>query len=394
LKYFEKRVNDNLFLDEYFMQRYPVELAMRQLHGRLQRGTKIDLPTDYAEIALLSFASMVARVYARLSKPGQKRLAGMLLSGLDGEAGLAPLVHEMGMAAHLMSRGFDVKFSDIESGGGYDFLAERDGASFEIECKTASGDLGRKVHLRRLYQLGGRVYPLMAEASRTRGGGQLARIVLPTRLSGAVDQIEGISRCLEDALSNGRSFAGPEPCSVEFNSFSLAGSPFESQAPGKITKGELMQYLEQTFGLVGNTIALFGPPDGVVVVAVSSRQPDSVVGGLVRQLKDSVKRQFSGTRPGVMCVKFLDVSQDELIELAEYDSKEQPSALKLASNYLLRREDWQWVHTLAFLTPGHPLASRTVVGQTVTREVRERGRPYVFRNPDNPMAQDGRYSIF
>ena len=144
LENFDRRVADNPLLDEYFAQRYPIELAMGRLHRRLVRGQRIDLPETYADTVLLSFVSMVARVYARLSPRGQVRLAGMLRSGLDGEAGLAPLEQEMGMAAHLMGRGFDVTFSDIETGNGFDLLAERNGATLEVECKTVSGDLGRK----------------------------------------------------------------------------------------------------------------------------------------------------------------------------------------------------------------------------------------------------------
>src|SRR5690606_35556660 len=206
----------NPFLDEYIAQRYSMELAMEQLRRRLQRGQKIQLPTTCIDTVLFSFVAMTARVYARLSEQGQKRLAGMLRSALDTEAGLAPLEHEMTIAAHLMGRGFDVTFSDIETGSGFDFLAEKDGATLEIECKSVSGDLGRKIHLRRLYELGGRVRQLMDLALNRRSGGQLARIVLPGRLNGTDKQLAAIHERLAQALECGMSVPGPNPCAVVY----------------------------------------------------------------------------------------------------------------------------------------------------------------------------------
>lgn len=396
LENFKKRVAVDPLLDEYLSQRYPIELAMAHLHARIARGQKIDLPTTPAEAALLAFAAMIARVHPRLSEPGRVRLSGMLRSGLDDDAGLAPLAHEMGIAAHLMGRGFDVTFSDMEVGGGFDFLAERDGAALEIECKTVSGDLGRKIHLRRLYQLGNHLYPLMSAAADRRSGGQLARIVLPGRLYGTDQQLQAIRESLRESLSSGKSVAGPEPCAIDYREFSLTGSPFQTMPPSSIERERARQYIEATVGFpIGNAVTLFSPRHaGVVMVAVESRKNNAVVKGLVQQLKESVKKQLSGTRPAVVCVKFLDITQADLLDIVEQDKSDEPSALKLATSYLLGREDWATVHTLAYLTPVNPTASRRFDGQTVTRSVQERGHTYTFANPNCTLAADRRFSIF
>jgi hypothetical protein len=236
LRVFDRLAADNPFLNEYFALRYPLELAMGRLHHRLLRDQKVKLPTTHDETILLSFVAMIARAHARLKPPGRTRLAGMLRSGLDNEGSLAPLVHEMGIASHLMSRGFDVTFSDMETGGGFDFLAEKDGAVLEVECKTVSGDLGRQIHLRRLYQLGGRIYSLMSEAVENCVGGQIARIVLPGRLSGTDQQLQAIYQALESTLSTRRSIVGPEPCAIEYQQFALAGSEIEKVDPSSITR--------------------------------------------------------------------------------------------------------------------------------------------------------------
>ncbi len=391
----EQQITSNPLLREYFAERYSLELEMGRLHRILRRGGKIGLPATHQETAVLSFVATVARVHQRLSPQGQRRLKGMLRSGLDAEHGLTSVEHEMGIAAHLMGQGFDVTFSDIETGGGFDMLAEREGTEIEVECKTVSGDLGRKIHQRRLYQLGGHVYPLMVEALDRRSGGQFARILLAGRLQGTDQQLRNIREHLAKVLQDGRSSPAQEPCAVEYRTFSLAGSPFETMEPKTLEREVARQYIEREVGLpIGHALMLFRPSHGSIVVAVESLQKDTVMSGLVRQLKQSVKHQFTGAPPAVICVKFSDITEQELLEIGEQDRSGQPSALQIATNYLLNRDGWRHVHTLAYFTPGHLTMSRAVDGQSMTRSVQERGKAYVFTNTHHNLAGDARLTIF
>ncbi len=391
----EQQITDNPLLREYFAERYPLELEMGRLHRKLRRGGKIGLPATYRETAARSFVATAARVHQRLSPQGQRRLKGMLRSGLDAVHGLTSVEHEMGIGAHLMGQGFDVTFSDIETGGGFDMLAEREGTEMEVECKTFSGDLGRKIHLRRLYQFGGHVYPLMGKTLDRRPGGQFARILLTGRLQGTDQQLQNIHERLAKVLQDGRSDPAQEPCAVEYRTFSLAGSPFETMEPETLEREVVRQYIEREFGLpIGNVMMLFRPSHGAVVIAVESLQQDALMRGLVRQLKQSVKRQFTGTRPAVICVKFSDITEQELLKIGGQDRSGQPSGLQIATSHLLNRDDWRHIHTLAYFTPGHLTMSRAVDGQSVTRSVQERGQAYVFTNTHHNLAGDARLTIF
>lgn len=391
----EQQVTSNPLLREYFAERYSLELEIGRLHRILRRGGKIGLPATYRETAVLSFVATVARVHQRLSPQGQRRLTGMLRSGLDAEHGLTSVEHEMGIAAHLMGQGFDVTFSDIEASGRFDMLAERGDVEVEVECKTFSGDLGRKIHRRRLYQLGGYVYPLMVEALDRRPGGQFARILLTGRLQGTDQQLRNIHERLAKVLQDGRSDPAQEPCAIEYRMFSLVGSPFETTEPEALEREVVRQYIEREVGLpIGHVMMLFRPSHGAIVIAVESLQKDAVMPGLIRQLKQSVKRQFTGTRPAVICVKFLDITEQELLEIGEQDRSEQPTGLQIATNHLLNRDDWRHIHTLAYFTPGHLTMSRAVDGQSMTRSVQERGQAYVFTNTHHNLAGDDRLTIF
>jgi hypothetical protein len=354
LRSLEEQVKDNHFLDEYFEERFPLELEMAAVHRVTRHGGKLRLPTMHRQAAFFGLVATVARVHQRLSPGGQARLEGMLRDGLKADHGLAPLQHEMLVVSHLMSRGFNVSFSDMETGGGFDFLAERNGAELEVEAKTFSGDLGRKVHQRRLYQLGKHMHPAMSDALDRRPGGQLVRIVLPARLQGAAEQMQEISERLVGVLNSGTSDPGP----------------------------------------VRNVVMLMRPNHGAVVVTVESTQKDAVMKSLVRELKRSVKGQLTGKRPAVIAVKFSDITQAQLMEIAEQDMSGQPSALQIATSQLLDREDWRNVHTIAYLTPGHLSSSRAVYGGKITSSAQDQGQTYQFRNPYHEMHDDLRFSVF
>ncbi len=75
-----------------------------------------------------------------LSEKGKTILLGRIRKGLD--EGLWPLRHELGVAANLSKRGWDIEFHDFEEGGGFDFFVTKDGASYEIEAKAISAFTG------------------------------------------------------------------------------------------------------------------------------------------------------------------------------------------------------------------------------------------------------------
>jgi hypothetical protein len=384
-----QQVKENPLLKGHFAERYALELEMGKLHRNVRLGRKIKLPKTYQAYALLSFIAMIARTYDRLGAEGQRRLAGMLRSALDDEYGLAPVQHEMNVAAHLMSKGFDVTFSDIESGGGFDMLAVREGVEIEVECKTHSADIGRKIHRRRLYQLGGCMLSKLESALARRDGGQLAQIKLPKRLDGIDRHLRDISECLDSVLREGISFAGPEPCAIEYRTFSLTGGPFGTTNPSGLEMEVARQYLQEEIGHpIGDALTLFRPSYGAVVVTVESAQPDRVIDGLVRQLKRLAKRQLTGTRPGLICVRFSDITEDELLELAEGDKAGGASSLQRATSMLLNRPDWRNVHTLAYVVPGHLNASTSENEHIRTQTLQGTGPSYSFTNPHHQLASD------
>ena len=388
------QMEKNQFIGEYFADRYALEIEMERTRRHLSRTDKLALPETAEQTALYALIVTVAHVYGRLSKRGQIRLRGMLRHCLKSDPGLVPLQHEMEMAVQLMSRGFDVEFSDLEGSGEFDFLCRADKVDVEFECKTFSGDVGRKIHRRRLYQLAGHIRLAMEDALDRRLGGQLARIILPGRLTGNDEQIASISDRLAKALETGRTQATGDPCTVEYTAFSIEGGPFDKTNLGLVERELGREFIEQQTGIpISHALMMGRPRSGVVAVTVESAQSDSVWNGLERYLKRSAK-QLTGTRPGAILVRFTDITESELLEIVEQDRSGEPTALRIKTNELFRRDDWRHVYIVAYMAP--PLVTRTdkIEGDKRVRSVRQAGRSYYFRNPKNDLVSDARYDLF
>jgi hypothetical protein len=105
---------------------------------------------------------------------------------------------------HLNQKGFDVTFQDIDHGGGFDFLAVKDGVELEVECKSASGDLGRQVHRRRMIELSRHLQSVIKEALTSQGG-RLVRVLLPGSLHGRREFLGGLAETIRSVIRTERS---------------------------------------------------------------------------------------------------------------------------------------------------------------------------------------------
>ena len=228
-----------------------------------------------------------------------------------------------------------------------------------------------------------------------RPGGQLVRVILPERLQGSDQQLQCIHERLTRVLRDGISDPGPEPCSMEYRTFSLAESPFITMEPGILLREDAREYVEKEVGFpIKHTVLLFKSNHGAVVVAVESQQPDRMMRVLVRELKKSAKNQFTKTRPGVICLRFSDLTEAQLVEIGESGMEGQASALQIATSGLLNRDNWSHVHTIAYFAPGQLASSWVEDKDSRTESAQEQSRSYFFRNPHNELAGDLRASIF
>lgn len=374
----------NPLWERFLRDRHGLELALADVRHYQRSTSRWPWPPRTAEeYRLASFIGVALRVHANLGRRGKARFAGAIRSALEKEAGLGPLAQEMKVIAHLMSRGFDISFNDLENGGGFDFLARRDGTEVEVECKYVSADIGRQIHRRKIYEFGGLVYPLLSRAVDHSHVGRLLRVTLPGRLTGNKLQHEAIAGRISTALA-GALDDDTSVCGVKVHEFEIARSIFSAERGGELTLDDVGLYVSQTFGLEeAHILANWRPGHAAVIVHFESVVPDRVLDQIFKRLKDDARRQFSGTRPAFMCVHLADVTQHQLLELARADHAGTVTGIQRAISTLLNRR--VHLHSVALMTDG---GVRMEPGNRRTRTVQESGPSYVFSNPDHPEAHN------
>lgn len=221
--------------------------------------------------------------------------------------------------------------------------------------------------------------------------------VLLGSLHGRREFLNALAGTIRSVIRSERS-VDTDQWSVEFRDFDLTRSPFGDEDPASITMDAVRTFLELETGS-SNRHAFFGyrPGKVAVAIAVESRKPDRLLGGLMRDLKTSARAQFTKRRPGVLVVQFLELSAADLLNLASYDSSDPTSApaIQIASNRFFDNPDRGHIHTLVYRAAQGSISRSVSVGRgRIERSYQGQGPTYSFRNPNHPLTGDPRYSLF
>ena len=376
-------------MQHFWQERYALELAFSSIWRRQQtrRRLRVGLMGP-EELRFLSFAASVVRCHEGLTGGGRNRLTGMLRDATNQEYGLGPLAHEMHMAMHLMSQGYDVGFHDLEGGAGYDFQASKDGAVIEVECKFISGDIGRKIHLKRLYQFGERVSGRMLAHLRNLRTGLFVRLTIPGRLYGREEHQQALSELLGRAVVSGQGLVEAHGNRVLVEEFDVAEG---WASASRVDRKRMEVWLATRFGLENKNVLVYVQPGrSAIVVVIESAVSDLVLDGMFAQLRKSSKGQFGGSVPAILCCHLADVSEEQLVGLG--DEGRDVTGLEYMTGELIRRRPH--LHSVTYTAQGSVGGRPVAIGGLLRRSIGETAPAYTIRNFEHPLARDGRLSVF
>jgi hypothetical protein len=385
-----REVQENSHMGEWLRERCGLEweLGASIESGDLSDTGRFRIQGRASRYELAAFAAGVSYIHEGLSPKGRNRLRGSLVDGLKVDKGLLSVQHEVATAVHLVRSGFDVQFHDLETGGGYDFLAVKGAAEIEVECKMFSADVGRKMHRRLSAKLFKVLEPALGQTFQSAAGGLLVRITLPDRLTPAPSQHNGIRRAVELGLLAGRPFEN-EYCVVAVQDFAIEGSPFAVSDIGQIQSAAAKEFVGRLAGHTNPTLMiLVSPGRSAVVALLESRQPDAVLKGIRRQLRDAAVDQFSGTRPGCLAAQLHDLDDGQLRELATSDSSSRARAhgLQIMTSDLLQAPSRAHILSVVYRARAPVVSEGGAISSPSTT--------YVMRNAGHPFANDPAYAAF
>lgn len=390
-KWLERESADNPLMEEWLRERCSIEWTFNEVlrnQSLMRRGPFT--VENIAEYELVAFAAGTVRIYERLNERGRQRLRGVLLDGLKEDKGLSSVQHEIMTAVHLMRRGFDVEFHDMELGGGFDFLAQKEGVEIEVECKMFTADLGRKIHRRRSATLCKALESVLSQTYGSATAGMIVTVTIPDRLTPSPEQHRGIEQTLRAGLLSGDALTRTEHCDVRVLDFSIDKSPF-NKTPEDLSRKEVQHFVWERTGRSNSTLMiLFSPGRRAVVLSLESQKSDDVLKGMRHQLREAAKGQFTKTRPAFLAVQLHDLTADQLADLAQSDSPWRGNAtgLQVMTSDFLQSPSRAHIHSVVYRSHS------TLSDDHQHGLKRADGLAYLIKNGYHPLHKDPRYSVF
>ena len=284
--------------------------------ARLQHALELTLdrlwrtcaaPETEAERLLTELASDLAALMAALPEAGQARLAACIEAGLTGSCTLVPLFHLLRCARLYRARGFDVEFSGLADGAGFDLLLTRDGRVLEVVCETLSAEDGRDVHRTAWSYLVDRVDPDLQSWLAAHPGRYVLKMTLPAGLKGEVAggdsaTLAALHGRITRLLTESRRADHDEAAVLRLEPLLLAGA--------QASELGLMAGLRREFGHEAH-LAVTSAGRGVLVMAARAARQDEVPEAMHRRMIEIAPTRASGTRPAILAMFIEHIDQHE-----------------------------------------------------------------------------------
>lgn len=318
-------------------------------------------------------------------------MKGMLLHATKDkhDNGLGPLAYEMTMAAHLMRKGFDVEFHDMEAGGGCDFLARKDGLPcLQVECKFVSANLGRKIPRKHLYMLGDRIMPTVLGHLDRLKSGMFVRVDIPDRLTAGNRQQGMLGYQIERALLG--STDDTDGGRVTVRDFDPEEVIVGWNHDNGVNQARMEESLKRHFGIPKNSnVLVYVRPPGAILVLITSARKDTVLKNLLSLLKESTEKQLSSESPAIICCQLADVTDQQLV--GWYTTSRQGTGLDAITDELF--ESRPHLLSATYTVTGHDRS--TMKDGIITQEAFHAGGPaYTITNSNHPHANNKEFAVF
>jgi len=362
---FERREKRNPLLTNHFREHYDIEFALARTRWFQKKIGR--LPRRQAYDAFYGLLVAAHRIHRELHPPAKGAFEGRLRNSISDRHGFRPLAYEVSIATHLMRTGWDVEFADYAGLGRFDLLARRNNAEIEIECKTTSGDGGRKIHRQEVNRLADLLLPTTERLVETRGC-HLLRITVPDRLGKTDQELMQIAETFANAADR-KNMASCDLARVDYEFDGLCSWPNPGEHP------EARDFFEEKFG-ARNVHLMFHNRRhfAIVAVVIASQKRDTVVATLSEQAKDAAD-QCSGKRPAIVALQLIDqIDRQELQSMLKT-----PNGLHAIAHSVFSRESRSHVDSIAFSVP--PRSELDGLG------VRRISAPALVLNNPNPKFQ-------
>lgn len=373
-EHIERDMRTKVVLPQVVLQENRIAFALRALLAESRKYNLLWEP-DVSSASAYDACALVVQcvdLFQRSSPEDARRLAARVSGAFGNPAELRAIQFEWLLAVHLTRSGFAVSFPEQARTGTVDMIAKKDELMIEVECKSMSRDIGRKVHQKDIASFYEILHRKLVGFVTHVEEALLIQITVPDRFPTSLSSQEVIAEQIADSIVTGNELL-EQNIEVRHHRFAIADSPLNQK---ELNHAEFHAFLGQRFGLtdLGYHFVLYSPKERAIVVSVQSRKPDQMLEKMFSTIKQAQKRQLSGSRPGIICVKLEDVSAPQLEDVAS--STEPTGIQRYVSNCIDTRRRSSLV-SIAFFADG-------AVGSTSYGAISRAGSSYIFDNPHSP----------
>lgn len=228
---------------------------------------------------------------------------------------------------------------DYSGAARFDLLARQGAVEIEVECKTTSGDTGRKIHRQEVNRLADLLLPATEQLADTAGCHRIL-VTIPDRLGKSDQELSGIASVVASAAQQKKS-ASNDLARAEYVFDDLSSWPEPGRDP------DAKSFFERRFE-IHNAHLLFrsSPMFSAVAVMIRSAKADGVVDAISDAAKEAAD-QCSGTRPALIALHLIDeISRPELQAMLTT-----PNGLHAVTHAVFRGGRRHHVDSIAFTIP-------------------------------------------
>lgn len=318
----QKKILDDPNAEMLISHRHMLELVVWDIVKRFRSRGKLpvmytqETGLDVSLYRAFNFIDLLPDVASHLSPAALKRLKGRIVHAFTDENDLSSVAQELDVISWLSQLGCDITCSDFEGqSGGADFLVERQGIEFEIECKVVTPDKGRQIHQYDAIALYRHLTPVMdAHVVNASPEGVVVTIKIPARLSRNPKTLSEMAALVDQSVKTRTGMVG-EHCETIIRTFPIALSPFNGNQPRNDELNRV--FLERLIGTRNTRFTMkVSPGRAALVIHLVSERKDEIEDAIYDSIKHA-STQLSGTRPGMIAAVFPTVSGDSFDDMID-----------------------------------------------------------------------------
>jgi hypothetical protein len=311
------------FLTPALDRRFQIQLSYMKIVRRNRLCRPIDL-SDPANNRVLSLLAAVREAAANLSDKGKEELRARVVDAFGPDRDARELEHELRAFVHYKQAGFDVKFVDYEGHGQFDLMVSGPSTEFEVECKTIAESIGSPISVDESLSYFRAFKAVLREVPDFNESG-IVTLTIPSRTG--LSEAE-IARHLRGFLVGELRERHEPDLRLEFDRKleweRLVQSGGRMTILDEIAAHQVAQNPHMAMAMSSKRALLF---------CVKSDRRPRPIRNICERMK-SASNQLSKTRPGVIWVHFLGLTEDEFRDVRTPRQGRDVTPFEIMGNYL------------------------------------------------------------